>query len=132
MERPVKNGGVSEWNTALGFFLTLTPLLRYLFVNSGMGLEQGLLLVVDNNQQADQFVEYLSRQFDYIMKVEKPKQVELRNYMMGIMSARRKSVDTLSGFLYEDGFFPVIVFGGCVPEELRTETYIIRVTKGDI
>lgn len=132
MERPVKNGGVSEWNTALGFFLTLMPLLRYLFVNSGMGLEQGLLLVVDNNQQADQFVEYLSRQFDYIMKVEKPKQVELRNYMMGIMSARRKSVDTLSGFLYEDGFFPVIVFGGCVPEELRTETYIIRMTKGDI
>lgn len=132
VERPVKNGGVSEWNTALGFFLTLMPLLRYLFVNSGMGLEQGLLLVVDNNQQADQFVEYLSRQFDYIMKVEKPKQVELRNYMMGIMSARRKSVDTLSGFLYEDGFFPVIVFGGCVPEELRTETYIIRMTKGDI
>lgn len=132
MERSVKNGRVSDWNSALGFFLTLMPLLRYLLVNAGTGLEQGLLLVVDNNQQADQFVEYLSRQFDYIMKIEKPKQVELRNYMMGIMSARRKNIDTLSGFLHKDSFFPVIVFGGCVPEELRTDTYIIRMTKGDI
>lgn len=133
MERVIKKSRISDWNTSIGFFLTLMPLLRYLTVNAGIGLEQGILLVVDDNQQADQLVEYLARQFEYIVKIKKLKQLEnIRNYMMGLMSAGRKNVDTLLDFLHEDSFFPVIVFGGCVPEELRSDTYIIRITKEDI
>lgn len=133
MERSVKYDEISEWNASLGFFLTSMPLVRYLAVHAGVGLEQGLVLVADDNQQADQFSEYLAHHFEYIVKLKKPKQLEtMRNYMLGIMSAGRKNIDSLLEFLHEDSFLPVVIFGGCVPEELRTNTYILRVSKEDI
>ena len=109
---------------------------RYLLGVSGYRLEEGLVLVADDEMQARQFVyRYCDGMCNNgrIIHTWKIRRLYPENYEVGFFLLKNQSrEDEVLDFLSEKNFFPVVVCGGILPEYLRKNKYIFRLRKRDL
>ena len=113
-------------------FLAIYGKIKFVVADKGFPIEQGIVLVADNEQKAAQFQEEFYRAFDNVAvyqrwnnKSEKPD-----NYFVGLILSRGKNIEHVQEFLQERDFLSVVITGGILPDSLRTDTYIMRITDG--
>lgn len=104
--------------------------LRFLMEDLGYALDEGIVLIADNELRARQFVsEYNNNIEDSGYKVEnfKKKKPQIPNYACGFLYLRRGiNEEDVLNFLEEKDFLPVVVCGGFLPQYLRDSHYIFR------
>lgn len=124
-----RNSYLGEIDSVL-VFLAIYGKVKFVVENKGYPIEQGIVLVADNEQKAAQFQEHFCRVFDNVAVYQKwnNKSEKPDNYFVGVMLARGKKIQQLQDFLMERDFLPVVITGNILPDSLRTDTYIMRIT----
>lgn len=104
--------------------------LRFLMEDLGYVLEEGIVLIADNEFQARQFISGYSKNIqDSGFKVEnsKKQKFQIPNYACGFLYLRNGiNENDVLDFLEEKDFLPVVVCGGFLPQYLRDSHYIFR------
>lgn len=132
MERYRRNGKMS-WAV-----LTIygASFLRFVLSDFGYTLDDGLVLVVDSEAQSRRFVKKYCeatngngcKTLTWSSRSKFP-----NNYCVMFMSLKRAHKDeAVEEFLAQEGFLPVLVAGGVLPDYLRADRYIFRLTKEDV
>lgn len=111
-------------------------LLRFLLEDFGYALDEGLILVADNDLQVKRFADKYCRQTQNggkIIASWKKRRNYPYNYCCGFMIMKKSiSEDEAVEFLSEKNFLPVIICGGLFPEYLQCNHYIFRLREADI
>lgn len=104
--------------------------LRFLMEDLGYALDEGIVLIADNELQARQFIsEYNNNIEDSGYKIEnfKKKKPQIPNYACAFLYLRRGiNEEDVLNFLEEKDFLPVVICGGFLPQFLRDSHYIFR------
>lgn len=110
--------------------------LRVILENVGYRTEEGIVLVADDEHQACQYVsEYCAATNGNGVRIMKwnAQSKKPANFCCGLMILRKQSKEAeLCGYLSEEGFLPVVVSGGILPDFLRTDYSIFRLNDEDI
>lgn len=110
--------------------------MRPILKDSGFFLEEGVVIVLDDELQAKQFVSYfVALSCGVGRSVNEWKQrnrQSINNYCccFFIISRRTKEED-IADFLSEDSFVPIVVCGGILPEYMKDFHYFFRLGKED-
>ena len=121
-------------------WITLTlygsSFMRVLFKHFGYVLDDGMILVADNEMAARRFITvYCSKTNGngvHIQKTTQKKQ-SLENYQCGFWVMQKGIKDEkINNFFFAQTFLPVLVVGGMLPESLKAERYIFRLKKEDV
>ena len=89
------------------------------------------LKLLDLNKEKSEKVEKELQNIQFLIqnwwnnKSEKPD-----NYFVGLILSRGKNIEHVQEFLQERDFLSVVITGGILPDSLRTDTYIMRITDG--
>lgn len=131
MERSVGTGKMS-WITLVIFGCSF---LKIILDAYGNRLDEGFVILLDNELESRQFtLDYCKISKGNGKRIYKWKRgkTQLENFCCGIMLLHpRKTGDALD-FIEETSFFPIVVSGGILPDELRCARYIFRVTHEDM
>lgn len=104
--------------------------LRFLMKDFGCVLDEGIVLIADNELQARQFVtEYNKNIADSGYKIEnfKKQKNQIPNYACGFLNLKKGiNEEDVLDFLEENEFLPVVICGGFLPQYLRDSHYIFR------
>lgn len=110
--------------------------IRVLLKHFGYVLDNGVVLVTDNEMAARRFVsEYCLKTKGNGVHIQKVNQREqsLENFQCGFVIMQKGIKDEkINDFLFAQTFLPVLVVGGMLPESLKAERYIFRLKKEDI
>lgn len=132
MERHCRNGKMS-WAT-----LTIygSSFLRFLLRDFGYALDDGLVLVADNESQSRRFMkkycEATSGNGCQMLTWNSRSKVPNNYSAIFMLLKRTHKEEAVDEFLAQDGFLPVLVAGGVLPDYLRVDRYILRLTKEDM
>ena len=112
-------------------FLAIYGMIRFVASVRGISIEQGIVLVADNGQKAAQFLSRFCGAFDNAMEYKNwnAKSQSPDNYFVGLMLSRGRKTQHIEEFLMEKEFFPVVITGGILPDSLRTDSYVLRITE---
>lgn len=112
-------------------FLAIYGKIRFVVSVKGISIEQGIVLVADNEQKAAQFMIRFCQVFDntIIYKSWNAKSQSPDNYFVGFMLSRGRKTQHIEDFLMEKEFLPVVITGGILPDSLRTDSYVLRITE---
>lgn len=107
--------------------------LRFILKDFGYALDNGIVLVADDDMQARQFMMEYSKRIGCagcMIKSWKKRRVYPKNYCCGFLAMRKAiSQEEVDDFLVEQTFLPVVICGGLFPDYLRTDHYIFRMNK---
>ena len=108
--------------------------LQFIMRDYGYVMDEGNVLVADNDMQARRFVtEYCAKTCVNGIEITNIKRFNLRNYQCGFLHFRKGiKEEKMIEFLAKKDFFPVVVVGGVLPEYLRINRYIFRLRSEDI
>lgn len=111
-------------------------LLRFIMEDMGCGLDNGMVVITDDEIQARQYIqEYSHKTGNKGCQVTswKRKRIYPPNFCCAFMKMKKGIVvDEVEDFLSEKGFLPIIVSGGLLPDYLREGHYIFRLKKTDL
>lgn len=122
MSEVVKNFWVLQSIEAFGF-------CRFIFQKHGYDLEKGIVLVTEDNLQAQQVADAILDTIDSKKILRYTSRTELPlNYEIGLHLYRKyDKEEELIEFLFTKDFLPLIIVGGLVPEFLAENAYIFRI-----
>lgn len=132
MERYCRDGQII-WS-----MLTIygSSFLRFLLSDFGYALDDGLVLVVDNESQSRCFIKNYCKATSgdgCQMLTWNSRSKVPNNYSAIFMLLKRThKEETVEEFLAQGAFLPVIIAGGVLPDYLRADRYILRLTKEDV
>lgn len=93
----------------------------------GYEINNGVILVADDDSQAKALENALIRTFGAIPMAKYNKKEQPLNYELGIHRYRKRDrEEELEDFLTQRSFFPVAIVGGIVPKVLRDKGYIMK------
>lgn len=109
--------------------------LRIPLKNYGYELEDGLILITDNERMARRFVTRYCAEtngngvcFHKTQKVQYPE-----NYQCGFLIMQKGlKEEKIVDFLFQRTFLPIFVVGGILPEYLKADRYIFRLKNEDV
>lgn len=131
MDKYSKNGQV-KW---LPLTLYGSSFLRFILEHHGYVLDEGIVLVADDEMQARQIVSVYIQNFKNGRDVQgwKRRRQHLENYQCAFLKLERRHTEPeVLDFLDEKDFLPVVICGGILPEYLRSAHYVFRVGKEDL
>lgn len=107
--------------------------LRYLMKDYGYNLDEGFVLITDGERQARKFItEYCMRTKGNGVKVTDMKRCNFENYQCGLLNLQRgRREEQVINFLESDGFMPVVLVGGLLPEYL-SDRFVFRLKQADV
>lgn len=110
--------------------------LRYILDDFNYGLDEGMILVADDEAQSRKFLQEYCRKTrgngTEVVSWKKRKKCP-NNYCCGIMRLKTSTKEEeLTDFLSEKDFLPVVISGGVLPDYLRCDRYIFRLGKEDV
>lgn len=111
--------------------------LRLMMREAGYFLEEGVVIVLDDDLQAKQFVSNLVFASGGVFRStnawKQRKRPKIFNYCGCFFPISKQTSDgEIEEFLTEKEFFPIIVCGGVLPNCARSHTYIFRLGKEDV
>lgn len=112
-----------------------TSFLRFVFRKQGYELDEGFVLVADNEVQARQIiVKYTQNAKNGIpVSTWKKRKKYPENYECGLLGLGKNHTEgEILEYLAEKDFFPVVVCGGFLPEYLRSTHYVFRMGASDL
>ena len=130
MGRPFETGKMN-WITLVIFG---SSFLRVILGDYGNQLDEGIIILTDNEAEARQFIlNYcrISKGNGQRIYRWKKGNFQLDNYCCGLLLLNSKKTEEALEFLEETDFFPILVSGGVLPDELRYARYIFRTTHED-
>lgn len=112
-------------------FLAIYGMIRFVASVKGISIEQGIVLVADNEQKAAQFLSRFCGAFDNAIEYKNwnAKSQSPDNYFVGLMLSRGRKTQHIEDFLMEKEFLSVVITGGILPDSLRTDSYVLRITE---
>lgn len=110
-------------------FLTVYSKIRFVVSYMGEALEQGIILVADNDQKAAKFLEEFRLTFNNVIEYQNwnSRSKSPCNFCTGIMLLKNQKMENVQSFLMAKDFLPVVVTGGILPDVFRTNCYILRI-----
>ena len=109
----------------------LRPVLR----TYKLDIAEGIVLVVDNENKAKEFLSLITNQIDSFQKIDSwnSRSKKIDNYCCGLMLINRTSKEEeVEKFLSESQFLPVVIVGGVMPSYLRNRMHIFRISQLDV
>lgn len=110
--------------------------LRYILDDFNYALDEGMILVADDEAQSRKFLqEYCRKTQENGIEVSswKKRKKFPDNFCCGIMRLKTSTKEEeVTDFLSEKKFLPVVISGGVLPDYLRCGRYIFRLGKEDI
>lgn len=109
--------------------------LRFVLEHYGYVLDEGIVLVADDEMQVRQIVSEYIQNFKNGRDVQgwKRRRQHLENYQCAFLKLERRHTEPeVLDFLAEKDFLPVVICGGILPEYLRSAHYVFRVGKEDL
>ena len=110
--------------------------LRVILEDYGLVMEEGLVLVADNESQARRYVSAYCQKTDgngYRTTGWKRNKKYPENYCCSFLviqkTTKNEEVET---FLSEENFLPIVVAGGVIPEYLLSRQYIFRLREKEL
>lgn len=116
--------------TVFGSSFLRIPLIHY-----GYQLEDGLILVADDERMARRFVTgYCAGTNGNGVCFQKTQKVQcLENYQCGFLIMKKGlKEEKIVDFLFQRTFLPIFVVGGILPESLKVDRYIFRLKNEDV
>lgn len=127
-----KTEGTINW---LPLALFGASFMRPVLEDFGFNLDEGLVLVADNEKEAKRFVSLCMKNMDNCCKViswnRRNKKPYNHCFAIMLLEQTHKEMEVIR-FLSESDFLPIIVVGGAMPEYLRQRMYLFRIGKQDI
>lgn len=110
--------------------------LRFVLSDFGYALDEGIVLVTDSEAQSRCFVRKYCEATDengcQTLTWNSRSKIP-NNYSVMFMPLKRThKEETVERFLAQEAFLPVLVAGGVLPDYLRADRYILRLTKEDM
>ena len=112
-----------------------TSLLRFVFRKQGYELDEGLVLVADNEVQARQVIAKYTQNVQNGCSVAawKKRKKYPENYECGMLClSKNHTEEEIEDYLSEKDFLPIVVCGGFLPEYLRATHYTFRMGATDL
>lgn len=110
--------------------------LRYIAADNGCELDDGFVIVADNEIQARRFVtEYIQKNGDNdcLIKSWKKRREYPENYCCGFLVLKKYiTLEEADDFLSEKDFLPIVICGGLFPDCLKSNRYIFRLREADL
>lgn len=102
---------------------------RFIFQQIGFDIDRGFVLIADDDWTARKIAMDLSDSFDAELITRwSVKSRHLLNYQMGVhLYSRSDRAEEWEDFLAQRDFFPIIIVGGIVPENLYGQGYVFRI-----
>ena len=131
MERICGNGEIG-WMTLTVYG---SSFLRVLLKKYGYELEDGLILVADNEKMSRRFItQYCAKMNGNGVYVEKAKDAKfIENFQAGFMIMQKGlKEENVDNFLFQKSFLPILMVGGILPESLKSDRYNFRLKEKDV
>ena len=132
MERYCRDGKMS-WAMIMIYGASF---LRFVLSDFGYALDEGIVLVVDSEAQSRRFIKKYCEATNgngcQTLTWNGRSKVQNNYGVMFMQLKRTHKEDAVEEFLAQETFLPVIIAGGVLPDYLRTDRYILRLTKEDM
>lgn len=115
-----------NWSSLVIFYLSF---LRVVFDDYGPVIGQGLIFIADDQFAARTYADACSRFTDcdvFQVNLRNYQKQNYKNYNAAILLLAKESVEKVDEFLDNQEFFPIVIAGGILPEDLRTGHYVFR------